>query len=147
MICHTVDVDIPRQECITWKKEFVPRKWRNTKSCCLVVSRLLRLVLCSKRGPINSKRWTKASTGRRNFSWNSLGFSMSKSRLSSKFLGWRITRRLSSSSSSVHSKTTYLGAPISFSEVILYVYKWHATCILDLWFKSWTLVKIHSHSC
>ena len=31
---------------------------------------------------------------------NSLGFSMSKSRLSSKFLGWRITCCLSSSSSS-----------------------------------------------
>ena len=29
---------------------------------------------CSKRGTINSKRWPKASTGRRNFSRNSLGF-------------------------------------------------------------------------
>ena len=28
----------------------------------------------SKRGPINSKRWPKASTGRRNFSRNSVGF-------------------------------------------------------------------------
>ena len=29
---------------------------------------------CSKRGTVNTKRWPKASAGRRNFSRNSLGF-------------------------------------------------------------------------
>ena len=55
----------------------------------------------------------KASTGRWNFSRNSLWFSMAKSRLSSKFLGWRITWRLSSSSSSSSLKHDIY--PISFS--------------------------------
>lgn len=36
----------------------------------------------------------KASSGRRNFPWNPLGLLVSKSRLSSKFSGWRIGWRL-----------------------------------------------------
>ena len=50
-----------------------------TKDVAMLKIAVLPLVLgyisfCSKRGPINSKRWPKASTGRRNFSRNSLGF-------------------------------------------------------------------------
>ena len=76
---------------------------------------------CSKRGPINSKRWPKASTGRRNFSRNSLGFLDLKQ---PSFLKLPRSTDYLTSQEVVEflSKTTCFYTTICFSEVLLSVF-------------------------
>ena len=104
---------------------------------------------CSKRGHINSKRWTKASTVKRNFSWNSLGFLIHCIEKLSFLEIPRLAHNLTSQQlvEYLFTRRRHFGTPIPSSEVILYVYKWHANWILHLWFTSWTLVKIQLDSC
>ena len=83
----------------------------------------------------------KASTGRRNFPRNSLGLSISKSLLSSKFLGWPIIWRPRSSSSCSSLEDMFWRSNICFTSRTQCL---QVTCdlYLHLWFTSWTLVKI-----
>ena len=105
------------------------------------VSARLRLVLCSKRGPINSKRWPKASTGRRNFSRNSLGFWTSNSRLSSNFLGRRIIWRLRSSLEFLFTRRRHVFTP---QFVFL---KSYSVCLQVTWDLYFALVIYKLDSC
>ena len=84
---QTVEVEMLWHECITRKRELVPRKCRNTWSWSQAVNALFLLVLCSSSGVSAVNRYSKTSIGRRYFSLNWRGFWTSKRRLSSKFLG------------------------------------------------------------
>ena len=107
-----------------------------------VVACLLPLILCIKHRPSNFKRWMEASAGRQTclkFPWIldvEKGSVLEIPCLADNLMSQQLFK----------FPFTWMWHIVTlwypFSQEVLNVYKWHATCILHLWFSSWIFVKV-----